>query len=590
MTDRQLSSPSFYEEEDTPHHYGFVIGAVIISVIIHAVLMHKASDFRFSVTTDVDKTLLDKYDKQPPSRIDSLPDDPEQPVENPLFGDPSATPSIGIQAAVDELASRPDTAFSAPRISDQALSVAKEVPVSLPTPQPITEGWQPRQEVIEVVDRLVRDDVSVMPRLEVPAIERVSDAPDYAPPVKMTDKRFDTVALPFSPLVLPEISPVAPALAVPEEVTVNATPTPEAQTPEVTISRFGEKPKDISSFTPVDSRLAAKVQVFRPAGKDVNYFRLEVAARDRNVLPVVPKDVVFVQDASRSLAEERLYFCRKALNEAIRSLPPQDRFNVVLFRENAEFCFDGWVSPNDATITQASAFIDAMKSRGDTDVFESMKAILGLPRDAARPLIIILITDGKATKGLTESSRIIGEFSKLNDNTSVFAIGTHGKSNNYLLDLLSFCNRGDADIAPSRYDLGKTIASVIEGCSQPVLGNIGVTTAIEANADIFPLPSANLYANRTLEYYGSCPAELTNLVFQVRGEGGKSKCDIIFQMDLANAEAGGNEVHDAWARRRMHSLIGEYARNPSPELLKAIRLHSAETGLPIPYLSEIVGK
>ena len=125
----------------------------------------------------------------------------------------------------------------------------------------------------------------------------------------------------------------------------------------------------------------------------------------------MPKDIVFVQDASRSLAEERLHFCRDALNQAIRLLPKGDRFNVVLFRDDAEFCFQGWASPTDANIQQASAFIDAMKSRGDTDVFKSMQKILGLPRDPARPLIIVLVTDGKATKGLTESTRIIGEFS-----------------------------------------------------------------------------------------------------------------------------------------------------------------------------------
>ena len=468
MTDRPATSSPFYED-DSPHQYGFVVVAVILSVIIHAVLMEKASNFRIGLNGDAEKPPQDP-NVEKPIQIENRPEEPPLPLEVPAYGDPSETPGVGIQSAIEELASNPDISLSAPRVSEEALSVAKEVPVKMPDPPPIKDGWMPRQEVVEVVERLVRDDIAVMPRLSVPLIERVSTAPDYVPPAKMTDPRIDVV--PLAPVSVPEIAGTPPVLSAPKEITVDDVPTPEAQTPEMTISRFGEKKSDITSFTPVDSRLAARAQVFRPAGKDVCYFRLEVAARDQKVLPVVPKDIVFVQDTSRSLAEARLHFCREALNKAIRQLPPKDRFNVVQFREKADFCFQGWASPNEATIAQASAFIDAMKSQGDTDVFESMKSILALPRDKARPLIIILITDGKATTGLTQSSRIIGEFSKLNDNTSVFTIGTHGKSNNYLLDLLSFCNRGDAEIAPSRYDLAKTIMSAIEGCSQPVLGSV----------------------------------------------------------------------------------------------------------------------
>ncbi len=590
MTDHHVNTAPYYEE-DSHHHYGFVAVAVILSAILHYALMERAKEMRFDVKAMIDKSLVEKQEIRPPSRVENLLEDPLRPVENPFAGDPSATPGAGIQSEVEQLASKPDTALSAPRVSDEALGVAKDVPVELPAPpQHVEEGWQPRQQVMEVVERLARDDIAATPRIEIPAIERVAAAPDYLPPVTLTKDILKTDVAPVRPIPLPDPAATPTPAAASVEAEVPETPTPEAQTPESTLTRFGERPSDISSFKPVDSRLAAKAQVFRPNGETGRaYFRLEIAARDPSVLPVVPKDIVFVQDASRSLAEERLHFCRDALNKAIRVLPPGDRFNVALFREDVEFCFDGWASPNEANIQKASAFIDAMKAKGDTDVFKSMQAILGLPRDSARPLIIVLVTDGKATKGLTESSRIIGEFSKLNDNVPVFALGTHGRANNYLLDLLAFCNRGTANVVTSgRWDIPKNIAALAEGCSQPVLGRVEVVTDTLSHADLYPLPSANLYANRTLEYYGSCAGDVTNLVVQVRGEGGPSKCDVIFQMDLANAEAGGDAIRDSWVRRRMYSLIGEYARNPSPALLDAMRRFSLETGMPIPYSNQIL--
>ncbi len=70
----------------------------------------------------------------------------------------------------------------------------------------------------------------------------------------------------------------------------------------------------------------------------------------------------------------------------------------------------------------------------------------------------------------------------------------------------------------------------------------------------------------------SCAGDVTNLVVQVRGEGGPSKCDVIFQMDLANAEAGGDAIRESWVRRQMYSLIGEYPRFNNSLLIRGFML------------------
>lgn len=579
-----LRSGPYYEEEEH-HHYGFVVVAIVVSLIAHYCMIERARDMRFDVTASIDRSF--RPAPTPPSHVDSIDEDPLRPVENPFAGDPAALPALGISGDVSLLASAPDAALSAPRMSGDALSAAKDVPVSLPTPLPPTEGWMPRQQIIAVADRLVRDDIAALPRLEIPSLERIASAPDYIPPVDLVkDIRAKAPEAPRSAPLPADV----PAGAAPDDIETTEAPTPEAQTPEATISRFGEKPSDISTFKPVDSRLMARASVFRPEGDNGRcYFRLQVAARDASVLPVVPKDIVFVQDASRSLAEERLHFCRDALEAAVRALPQGDRFNVALFRDDVEFCFPSWASPSAENVEQAAGFIRAMRARGGTDVFRSLQTILALPRDSARPLIVILVTDGKATVGLTESSRIIGEFAKLNDNVSVFVVGTHGRANNYLLDMLAFCNRGTAQVVTSgRWDIPKAISAIVSGSARPVLGRVGVTTSLASHADLYPLPSANLYADRTLEYYGSCPADMTNLVFQVRGEGGSNKCDIIFQMDLGAAAPGGADIRDGWVSRRMYTLVGDYARTPSPAILEAMRQLSLETGMPIPYGEQII--
>ena len=207
-----------------------------------------------------------------------------------------------------------------------------------------------------------------------------------------------------------------------------------------------------------------------------------------------------------------------------------------------------------------------------------MISLLDLPRDHKRPLIVILVTDGKATTGRTASSQIISEFTKRNENVSVYAVGTHPGANQYLLDLLTFCNRGGSRIAPDKFSIKAAISEIVEATANPVLGSVGVTTALASDADLYPLPSANLYANRTLEYY---------ITFQVFGEGGKNKYDALFQIDLSQSREGGASVQNEWARRKMHSLIGAYARKPDPKTYEEIRRLNAETGVPIPYLKQL---
>ncbi|MDD5707560.1 MAG: VWA domain-containing protein, partial [Kiritimatiellae bacterium] len=314
-------------------------------------------------------------------------------------------------------------------------------------------------------------------------------------------------------------------------------------------------------------------------------FRVQVDRRDEAVLPVVPKDIVLVQDSSRSLAEERLYFCRQALREVLATLQPADRFNVVKFNDRPVFCFEGWQTVDETARARAAEFIANMRSEGETDVFASISALRSLPRDPRRPMIAVVVTDGNSTTGVTASTQIIGEFTKLNPGGfSVFALGTHGNANGYLLDMLTYCNRGASSIVASgRWDIPSAIQSMFMGVARPVLGDVEAVVDLASGADIHPLPAGNLYSDRPLEFYGSCPNATTNLVLQVRGQGGEAKCDVIFNLDLKNAPAGGDALRAKWARRKMHSLIGAYARQPTDALLIEMHRLSREYRLPIPY-------
>ncbi len=571
-------------------HLTAVALAFLCSLVAHIVLMATISEWRLDAV-DLEPAEETPPAERPPLRVERLPLDPERALGNPETGDPREGAGVGIpRELVRELARLPDPALVTPparRLETQAGTLVSD---RAPPRQPTALGWQPRQQIVAIVDRTVRDDLAALPRREIPRIERVARAPDFVPAVDVTRDRFggeaETQARPVAATAPGDEARAAPD-TVPEAADVALD---ETTTSEAAISRFGEAPGDVTDYFAVDSRLMARVETFAPDGdRGRHYFRLQVSRRDAQELPVVPKDIVFLQDSSRSLAEERLFFCRQALKNLLARLNPDDRFNVVKFSGAAEFCFPEWSPVRPAALTAAAAFIDTMRSEGETDIFASVRALQTLPRDPARPLIAVVITDGRATTGLTESTEIIGAFTRINDGAcSVFALGTHGRANAYLLDLLTFCNRGSAAIVTSgRWDIPARIEALADGVARPVLGNVCVATDLASRADLHPLPSANLYADRTLEFYGSTPPGVTNVVVHLRGEGGQAKCDVIFRLDLAAAPRGTETIRRDWARRKMHSLVGAYARRPDAALLQEMRELSRQYALPIPYRNEL---
>lgn len=581
---------SFHETSTNDRNYGLLILTVLVSIGIHFFLYEKMADLRF----DAADVLPEQFKEMPVRKIvnfERLKQDPEKPLPEPKTGDPSAKPGVGVSSKeLAEIISRPVVTFAAPPVSQAVLETAKVREVKVSEIAVEHSVWQPRQEIMKIQDRIARDDMVTIPRREIYAVERVSNAPDYAPEVDLS-KNIDIPVVKHEPVMPVDTAgsvkdvPPAPVQAVAETVEIVEVP------PESTLVRFGEKPSDITEFKPVDSRLMARTTVFKPAKPDGRkYFKLEIAPRDVAQLPPVPKDIVFVQDSSRSLSEQRLHFCREALVSSLDLIPQGDRFNIAEFRDKTTFCFPGgWVSPTAENKAAAKAFIEAMRAQGETDLFESLKSLMSLPRDPKRPLIVIAVTDGKATSGLTESTKIIGEFSKMNDNMSLYVVGTQPKANAYLLDMISYCNRGSQTIVRSgRWDIPKEIEKIIEECSRPVLGRVGVTTDTPSHSELFPLPSANLYAGKSLLYFGSCPEDVKSIVMQIRGEGGEAKCDCLFDLNLeADALPGGADLKEEWAKRRMYTLIGEYARNPTQALLYKMREHSAATGVPIPYANEL---
>ncbi len=328
-----------------------------------------------------------------------------------------------------------------------------------------------------------------------------------------------------------------------------------------------------------------------PKNPSRKYFRVRVASNPLNPLPIVSKDIVFMLDASGSIGNDRLSSCRNAVLEALNRLNTGDRFNVVAFRDKFSYAFPdtAWREVDVNSAEEARKWLRTLKAHGNTDVFRTLRSVLTLPRDPARPIVAFVATDGDATSGMTRSAEIISRFSELNGGlVSIFMYGVKPEANAYLMDMLTRCNRGGwACHKGLRWQAAKGVPDLSKKFEKPVLTDVAVIFTASSRAETYPKLVTNLCEDEPVEIYGVCPADQKELVFQMRGLNSVTPFESMFTLSFASAQQMDQNVRTEWATRRLYEQIAEYTRKPSKKLLADIHAFAATYGIAVPYEKEM---
>ena len=643
--------PYGYEGHRRPneHHWTLACIAIVLSAVIHLVLMYFFADWSIMGMSRLAEKRREwlSMDRVPPMRVETMRADPMHIAEK-IAGERD-TPSRGpieVSERVETLSQSASPALTAPPpIPREAL--APGVPsLKQSRTEPIdTTPWMPRQEIAQIFDRTVQDEVAALPRHEIPLIERVPQAPDIVPSIDLAGRRFGKDPEPPKPMKAADVFDTQiskgtfkvtgnEAIGTPSQVSKAATedrfglqpgdkngksgPTPEelAKAQQDLLKKQAEEAnkqandglsdeerkarevqaqiaalQDTIDYIPIDDLLAVGLETYRdPQEPGRVYFRVGIQPRSDKSVPVVPKDIVWVQDVSASISEERLSFCRRGLAAALETMNPDDRFALVAFRENFEACFPGWTAATPESKKKADEFVTKMRSFGQTDLFGSLQSLIKLPRDAKRPMIAFIVTDGKPTFGMTESAKIIGSFSKLNNGMiSIYMFGTQSKANMYLLDMLTYCNRGAATvISGNRWDIPASMATVYEGLRNPVLADITVVFDSASKSEVYPKSTTSLFKDRPLELAGVCPEGTEELVFQLRGLAAGKGYDSIFRLSMTrHAKLGSPALKARWAQQKMFHLVAAYSRAPQQQTFAEMLKVNKQYSVPIPYESEL---
>ncbi len=631
-----------------------LIAMLIVSCAAHLALMYACSDCEFApLHGDVHDAR--KWTKdQPVMQVQKL-DEAALLREQVELARPAAAPDTEKQEERVERLTSTEKSAVAPEMPEAAVAATFAETAPEPAKVAPTE-WMPRQEIVAIEAPTVPDDLAALPRVVVPKIERVRGAADITPAFDlMAAPRADAAgggrlavkagslaaaanaaaAVAPAPAPLPATLPnardvaafsdplgggsrpsAAQALSEAERARAEQRaaaaearlaaeekkPTPPAPTSMLVDEKVvAEKREAVRALrddvTPQGRAFSENVGLALgtwtdPAEPGVKYFRITISSRAEKPLPVVSKDMVFLLDASGSIANARLKACRKAISAALRLLNTGDRFNVIAFRDRFTFAFPqtAWREVSKEAFDEADNWMEHLTTHGQTDVFRTLRGILTMPRDPTRPLVALVLTDGDATSGLTRSAEIISRFNALNGGlVSVFMYGVKSNANAYLMDMVTRGSRGSWARAKSTsfWESAEGLPDLALKFQRPVLADVAVIVSASSRAETYPQLVSNLCEDAPIEIYGKCPADQQELVFSLRGLNGATVFENMFRVPFSKAETLTPEVRTAWAARRLYALIAAYTAKPDPALLQQMRAFAAKYQIPIPYEKEI---
>jgi len=288
------------------------------------------------------------------------------------------------------------------------------------------------------------------------------------------------------------------------------------------------------------------------------YFKVMVVPR--LALKVVPKDVVMVIDGSGSIGKDRFGSCRKVAKQILRTATNSgDRFNLVVFRNAFSYAFRTWRDCDAPSFAAGDQWLNRQAAHGRTDVFSTISSVLTLPRDPKRPLVALVVTDGDANCGVSDTAEILSRFTALNDGlVSVYMYGVKSSANRELIDVLTRGNRGESFVFEGwRWDAGTGMEELSERFRDPVLSDLRLVFSAGTPAEAYPRLLRNLYRGETLFFTGRVPASTKEVAFSLKGLNGSDAYEGFFRIPFATAPADPSIVADWSAERAIDLKLGK---------------------------------
>jgi Ca-activated chloride channel homolog len=337
--------------------------------------------------------------------------------------------------------------------------------------------------------------------------------------------------------------------------------------------------------------IGLNLMTYRKGNEDGFFLLLASPGVNVDAKNVVSKDVVFVLDTSGSMAGAKLEQAKKAMLFCVENLNAQDRFEVLRFSTDAETLFNGLTEAKRDNRSRAEDFIKDLKPTGGTAIHDALQKALALrPADSERPFVVIFLTDGRPTVGVTDEDQIVASVSgEKAARTRIFCFGIGTDVNTHLLDKVAEKTRAFSQYVLPTEDIEVKVSSFFAKIKDPVLANpqIAFKGGVRVSK-LYPSPLPDLFKGEQLVLAGrfsgsgDSAIELTGLV------NGKEQ-KLTYEATFASESREHDFIPRLWATRRVGFLLDEIRlRGESKELRDEVVELARAFNIVTPYTAYLI--
>jgi Ca-activated chloride channel family protein len=325
---------------------------------------------------------------------------------------------------------------------------------------------------------------------------------------------------------------------------------------------------------------------YRDSSDDDGFFVLLAAPGIETGSEVVAKDVIIVLDQSGSMEGRKFDQAQAALKYVLDHLNEEDRFNIVSFSTGTQQYARVLQPAGEAR--EAARWVDGLRAEGGTNIERALLEAMDIA-DRERPTILIFLTDGLPTDGVTDSQQILNDVNNAApSNVRLFSFGVGDDVDTILLDSLAEENHGASAYVRPGENIEETVSAFYNKVQAPVLTDLELDFGNVLVSDVYPDPLPDLFAGSQLVVVGRY-RDGNNGEIVLSGLVNGQTREFVYE-DQTFRRSGGDEfIPRLWATRKIGYLLNQIRlHGENAEWVEAIVNLSVRYGIVTPYTSYLI--
>ncbi|MCI0337173.1 MAG: VIT and VWA domain-containing protein [Acidobacteria bacterium] len=343
-------------------------------------------------------------------------------------------------------------------------------------------------------------------------------------------------------------------------------------------------------YTLSNQDISLSLLTHREPGKDGFFMLLVSPKAELDEREVSAKEVIFVLDTSGSMAEEgKMEKAKSALRFGVNSLDARDLFNIVSFAGEEHLLSERIIAANEEGKKQAREFIERMKATGGTNINDALVAAIKQLQASSRPQMVVLITDGQPTVGVTQAGKILNNIKEANkSNARLFTFGVGYDVNTILLDGLANENRGTVGYIEPNEDIELKVSGFFAKVNHPVLSDVKIDWGGLKTEMVYPRAVPDIFHGSQLILIGRYRSAVEQLTLSGQING-RERRFVYDDLRFPEKQHENEFLPHLWAMRRVGHLIDQIRLNgESKEMRDEIVELGTRYGIVTPYTSYLV--